>query len=250
MKLIIGDALQELKKLKDKSINLILIDPPYNIKKAKWDSWPTVEAYVEFMGNIFKELERVLKDNGSFYFFHNDFLQVAELQHWIRQNTRFKFNSFIMWDKGNFRALSWKNPGEDSKLRTWFNTCEYCLYYTFEDGTGLERIMLDMNSFKELRGYFEKIQKDLNLTKKAIIEEVGQCADHCFRWGSSQWDLPTEQTYNKLIDIFKIDKLDFFKPYEELKAEYEAKRLEYEAKRLEYEAERYTFNETKGKEKL
>ena len=43
---------------------------------------------------------------------------------WLSGNTKFPvFNSFI-WDKGDFRALSWKNPSENNKLRSWFNTCE------------------------------------------------------------------------------------------------------------------------------
>ena len=43
-----------------------------------------------------KECERLLKDNGSFYFWHNDMVQIAQLMEWIRQNTRFVFNSFCV----------------------------------------------------------------------------------------------------------------------------------------------------------
>ena len=124
--LIQGDCLEEMKEIPDKSIDLVLIDPPYNINKADWDKWKTVNAYVEFMGQVFLECQRVLRDNGSFYFFHNDFLQIVELQNYINKNTDFIFNSFITWDKGDFRALSWKNPSKKNNLRSWFNTCEYC----------------------------------------------------------------------------------------------------------------------------
>lgn len=77
-----GDCLEIMKQIPDKSVDLVLIDPPYNIKKAEWDTWKTVDEYVEFMGKAFIEIQRVLKDNGSFYFFHNDFLQIVELQNW------------------------------------------------------------------------------------------------------------------------------------------------------------------------
>ena len=83
IELYCGNCLEIMKTIPDKSINIVLIDPPYNIGKDKWDKWSTVELYVEFMSKVFKECERVLKDNGSFYFFHNDFLQMAELQNWI-----------------------------------------------------------------------------------------------------------------------------------------------------------------------
>ena len=222
--LIQGDCLEKMKEIPDKSINLVLIDPPYNINKADWDKWKTVDAYVEFMGQVFLECQRVLKDNGSFYFFHNDFLQIVELQNYINKNTDFIFNSFITWDKGDFRALSWKNPSEKNNLRSWFNTCEYCLYYTFKDGTGLNKIKTDMNNFKSLRDYFKYIQSKIGVNKKQILEKVGQKADHCFRHSSSQWDLPTKETYNELIDVFNIDKYESFRTYEELRQEYEEQR--------------------------
>ena len=234
-KLYHGDCLEKIKLLDDKSVDLIVIDPPYNIKKAKWDSWKTVDDYVKFMGKVFLQCQRVLKDNGSFYFFHNDFMQIVELQNWINKNTNFIFNSFIIWDKGDFRALSWKNPSEKNNLRSWFNTCEYCLYYTFQDETGLNKVMLDINNFKSLRDYFKYIQLETGLNKKQIIDKIGQRADHCFRHSSSQWDLPTEETYNELIKVFNIDKYEGFKTYEEL-------RQEYEKLRQEYESLRYTHN--------
>ena len=60
------DCLEGMKRIPDKSIDLIVTDPPYNIGKAKWDK---IDNYIEWMGTIFKECERILKDNGSFYFF-------------------------------------------------------------------------------------------------------------------------------------------------------------------------------------
>ena len=212
-----GDCLEKFKNIPDKSINLVLIDPPYNISKAEWDKWKTVDAYIEFMGQVFLECQRVLKDNGSFYFFHNDFLQIVELQNFINKNTNFIYNSFIIWDKGDFRAISWKNPSEKSNLRCWFNTCEYCLYYTFEDKT-------DMNNFKNLRQYFKEYQEALGMNKKQIIEKIGQRADHCFRWGSSQWRLPPKETYESLKKIPLLNNSFKIKEYEELRQEYEEQR--------------------------
>jgi len=37
MKLILGDCLEEMKKMPDKSVDLVLTDPPYGINKAEWD---------------------------------------------------------------------------------------------------------------------------------------------------------------------------------------------------------------------
>lgn len=214
-----GDCLEELKKIEDKSINLVLIDPPYNIGKDKrWDKWKTVNDYVEFMGKVFKECERVLKDNGSFYFFHNDFLQIVELQNWINKNTKFKFKSFIIWDKGDFRALSWKNPSEKSKLRSWFNTCEYCLYYTFQDDNDLEL-------YKPIRDYFKAERKKTNLSYKelnklmGVASNGGGMASNILTSYKKGWTFPTEEKY-KLLQTTGICQ----KPYEELRQEYEKQR--------------------------
>ena len=224
-KIICGDCLELMKEIDDKSIDLVCIDPPYNISIDKrWDKWKTVEKYVEFMGSVFLEIQRVLKDNGSLYFFHNDFLQIVELQNFLNKNTKFVFNSFITWDKGDFRALSWKNPNKNNNLRSWFNTCEYCLYYTFQDYSGLTTVMLDTNNFPTMRKYFKYLQEYIGVSKIEILKKVGQKADHCFRWKSTQWDMPTPETYQELIDKFNIDKWEGYKEYESLRQEYESLR--------------------------
>lgn len=243
-----GDCLEIMRGMADNSINLILIDPPYNISKATWDKWKTVADYVEFMGEVFKECERVLKPNGSFYFFHNDFLQIVELQNWLNKNSGFIFRQLLVWNKrfdgGRLKGYLDGHCAVNG-IRNYKQMCEYCLYYTFQDGSGLEKIKSDVNNFKPLRNYFESIQKELGVTKKTIIDKVGQSADHCFRWGSAQWDLPTEETYNKLIEVFEIDKLECFQTHEGLKKGYDGLRREYEALRQEYESLRYTFNNQK-----
>ena len=158
--LIQGDCLEKMKEIPDKSINLVLIDPPYNINKADWDKWKTVDAYVEFMGQVFLECQRVLKDNGSFYFFHNDFLQIVELQNYINKNTKFIFKQLLVWNK---RFKEARNKGfldgfcEVENLRNYQQMAEYCLFYTFQDETGLNNIMLDINNFKSLRDYFKML---------------------------------------------------------------------------------------------
>ena len=216
------DCLEGMKLIDDKSIDLIVTDPPYNIGKAKWDK---IDNYIEWMGTIFKECERILKDNGSFYFFHNDMPQIAQLMEWLRLNTKFVFNSFIIWDKGDFRALSWKNPSKRNNLRSWFNTCEYCLFYTFQDETGLTTEMLDTNNFPTLRRYFKDLQEFIGLGLTTINARLGhRRAEHCFYWKTTQWAMPTPETYQQLVDVFDIDKWEGFREYESLRQEYESLR--------------------------
>ncbi len=239
--IIEGDCLEVMKDIPDKSVDLVVTDPPYNISKAEWDKWKRKEDYIEWMGQIFKECERLLKDNGSFYFFHNDMMQIKNLMQWLEDNTKFVFKQFIVWNK-RFEGAS--NKGfldgfiEVGGLRNYQQMAEYCLYYTFQDETGLTTVMLDTNNFSTLRQYFKDFQEALGLNKSEIIERVGQSADHCFRWGSSQWDLPTLETYTELCKLFPINN-------EFIRREYEDLRREYEDLRREYEDLRYTFNNQK-----
>ena len=229
------DCLTKMKEFKDNSIDLVLIDPPYNIGKDKWDKWRSVEDYVEFMGKVFKEIERVLKPNGSFYFFHNDFLQIVELQNCININSNFIFKSFLIWNKrynGSPRKYYFDNVIAGNMNRNHRQLSEYCLFYTFQDDTGLSKIKLDVNNFSELRKYSKELQKHLNLSIKEINKIMGnRRAEHFFYHSTTQWELCTKEVYELLIENFNIDKWDKFKEYETL--------------RQEYEKERYTFNNQK-----
>lgn len=52
------DCLRGMKKIKDKSIDMILCDLPYGTTQNKWDS-------VIPLGRLWKEYHRIIKDNGA-----------------------------------------------------------------------------------------------------------------------------------------------------------------------------------------
>jgi site-specific DNA-methyltransferase (adenine-specific) len=43
----VGDAILWLKSLESESVDLIFADPPYNIKKAEWDTFESQQAYLK-----------------------------------------------------------------------------------------------------------------------------------------------------------------------------------------------------------
>ena len=61
-KLILGDCLEELKKISDKSVDIVLTDPPYGTTQCKWDSVIPFEP-------MWKQLKRIVKDNGCIALF-------------------------------------------------------------------------------------------------------------------------------------------------------------------------------------
>ena len=66
---ILGDCIEKLKELDDKSIDLIVTSPPYNIgiKYSKYEDKKPREQYLEWIYDIFSELKRVLKDDGNIF---------------------------------------------------------------------------------------------------------------------------------------------------------------------------------------
>lgn len=66
-KLYNEDVLTFFKMIKTSSVQLIFADPPYNIKKAEWDSFESQKEYVEWSMAWIKEAQRVLTIDGSLY---------------------------------------------------------------------------------------------------------------------------------------------------------------------------------------
>nr|WP_113757890.1 site-specific DNA-methyltransferase [Brevibacillus laterosporus] len=66
-KLYCGDSIEWLKSLESESVDLVFADPPYNIKKADWDTFESQEVYIEWSLQWIREASRVLKKTGSLY---------------------------------------------------------------------------------------------------------------------------------------------------------------------------------------
>ena len=98
--IFIEDAIKFLKKLPDSSVKLILIDPPYNLDLAEWD---TISNYMDWAKEWLKEAERVLTDSGNFVIFGGYQYQdvkkgdLLEIMHHLRHNSSLLFANLIIW---------------------------------------------------------------------------------------------------------------------------------------------------------
>ncbi|MBC7812245.1 MAG: site-specific DNA-methyltransferase [Burkholderiales bacterium] len=63
----IGDSEIWLRSLPDESVDLIFADPPYNLKKAEWDTFESQKQYVEWSLAWIEQASRVLKSTGTLY---------------------------------------------------------------------------------------------------------------------------------------------------------------------------------------
>ncbi len=125
-----GDCLKELKRIPDKSFDLIFADPPYNLQIGQkltrpdlsivsgvndnWDKFYSFEHYDKFCVDWLTECRRILKDNGSIWVigsYHNIFrlgYHLQNLNYWLLND--------VIWRKNNpmpnFRGTRFTNAHE------------------------------------------------------------------------------------------------------------------------------------------
>ncbi|MBE8578831.1 DNA-methyltransferase [Vibrio sp. OPT18] len=130
-KILCGDVLEEMKKIPEKSIDLVVTSPPYNLKNSsgngmkdgrggKWanaqlingyqthnDNMPHKE-YVEWQRACLTEMMRVVKDDGAIFYNHKWRVQKGLIQDRQDIVEGFPVRQIIIWQrKGGFNF----NPG-------------------------------------------------------------------------------------------------------------------------------------------
>jgi len=129
-KIVNGDCLLEIKKIPDKSFDLVFADPPYNMQigatlkrpdsskvngvNDKWDQFDSFKHYDDFCKSWLIECKRILKDNGSIWVigsYHNIFrlgYHLQNLNYWLLND--------VIWRKNNpmpnFRGTRFTNAHE------------------------------------------------------------------------------------------------------------------------------------------
>lgn len=96
----IMDCCDFLKDLPDESVQLICIDPPYNLELAGWDIY---DNYIEWAAKWLDEAYRVLSKNGNMVIFggiqfrdarSGDLIDIIQ---YVRHSTKFKLINTIIW---------------------------------------------------------------------------------------------------------------------------------------------------------
>jgi site-specific DNA-methyltransferase (adenine-specific) len=227
--------------LPDKSVQLIIADPPYFEVKGEFDFiWSSFDEYLKDVEKWAKECERLLADNGTLFWYGDD-KRIAYAQ--IIFDKYLSIINSLIWYKYNLRGGMFGSTGGDG-VRSFPICTERILMYSSEKvQTGLQRIKLDVENFKNLRNYFEELQKFIGLSLKKINDDLGhRRVEHAFYWKSTQWELPTPETYNELLEAYAIGSWSGFREYEDLRREYEDLRREYEDLRRPFDNV-YNLNE-------
>lgn len=102
---VIMDCSDLLARLPDKSVQLIVCDPPYNIQLAHWDSHTD---YLAWASHWLREAERVLADTGNFVLFGGLQFQgeagsgdLLTLISDMRKNSSMRLVNLIVWNYPN-----------------------------------------------------------------------------------------------------------------------------------------------------
>ena len=205
IRLIQGECIEEMQKLINEKtkVDLILTDPPYGtVKGLNLDGWKN--STTEWDNNIptdqmFKCCEKLLRVNGNLILFSQE-PYTSYLRQYKPENLPFLYPYY--WFKDHFaNSLSCKKAP-----------------VSYVEDLSVFRKKHDSDNTHPLRIYAQRLLKELDVTYKDIERRLGhRRAEHFFyRIGSSQFSLCTEETYNELINVYHIDELNCFKPYEEL----------------------------------
>ena len=123
-KLFQGNSIQWMSSLSTSSVDLVFADPPYNIKKADWDTFESQEKYIEWSIEWISQASRILRPNGSLYVC--GFSEIlADLKH--PASKFFKHCRWLIWHYKNKANL-----GSD-----WGRSHESIIHFRKSDGTKL-----------------------------------------------------------------------------------------------------------------
>lgn len=114
-----ADCLEFLDRVQDRSVNLAVIDPPYNMRKADWDTFASDKDFFDFTYRWIDALIPKLKENGSLYIFNTPFHSAYILHHVVRKGLNFQ--NWITWDK---------RDGMGGAKRRYSNGQETILFFT------------------------------------------------------------------------------------------------------------------------
>ena len=159
-KLIYNDIFKAIKKLEDKSVDMIFADPPYflsndgitcsggkmvSVNKGEWDRTLSIKEKHKFNKKWIKECYRVLKDNGTIWIsgtLHNIYSIGMALE-----EEGFKIINNITWQKTNPPPnLSCKTFTHSTETTLWARKDLKKVKYTFN-----YNIMKELNNNKQMK---------------------------------------------------------------------------------------------------
>jgi adenine-specific DNA-methyltransferase len=244
------ECLAHMRTMPDNSVDAIVTDPPYfGVKDDDWDNqWKSAAHFIEWIGELSEQWQRILKPNGSLYCFAS-----PQMSWGVEGELRKRFNVLcnVRWQKPPYSTKAEMFRKED--LRSYFTASETIIFAeqfgadnSAKGEAGYIAKCDDLRGFvfEPLRAYIAGEWERAGLTAKdANLATGSQMAGHYLT--QTQWTLPTADKYRQLQDYANKGSGEYIRTqYEDLRTQYEYLRREYEDLRREYEDLRRPFNVT------
>ena len=256
IKLYNDDCFNVFPKIKDKSIDLFILDLPYGQTACKWDILIDLDK-------MWTEIKRTMKPSAVICFFCTTkfgYSIIKSNEKWFKYDLIWKKSRKVGFLSANKRQLRQHEniyvfkeeqgtyhpqKTEGHKIRDWSKTKQvqnggyyredpksYKSNFSKDSDNGTrhptsiiehENVYVFNNDNHDdieikrnlkLRKYAEKVKEYINKPMKTIDKDIGnQGIHHFYSFKSSQFEMLTEKTYKKLIELYKIDKMEGFLKY-------------------------------------
>jgi DNA modification methylase len=215
-------------QLPDKSVQLIIADPPYFEVKGEFDFvWKSFDDYLKDVEKWAIECKRILADNGTLFWW-GDAKKIAYSQ--VIIDKHFNLLNNIVWKKNECQTLR----NEIAALRSFAPVTERLLMYDKgEDKSGNDRIFDDPDLFLPIKKYFDDWLEASGFNLSDAVDNIGSSCTHWFGFTlrqKTQFSFPTIEKWKKMEELYPHSQ-----SYEELRQSYEELRQSYEELRRPFE---------------
>lgn len=193
-----NDCFNIFPKIKNKTIDLFLLDLPYGQTAMEWDVMIDLDK-------MWVEIKRMMKPDAIIIFFTTTkfgYTLINSNPKWFRYD--------LVWEKSN--SVGWLNA-KKMPLK------KHELIYIFDH----KEHDIEIVKNTKLREYSKKCFEYMGKTKKELLKEIGQGIDHFLRFNSSQFSLPIKKNYEKL----NIENMEDYLTYEKMKEMEEVSKKKY-----------------------
>lgn len=184
-----------MKRIPDKSIDMVLCDLPYGVTDNSWDVIISTES-------LFKEYRRICKQNANIVLF----CQQPFTTKLITGTFKTEFSHMLIWVKDT------KTRSKSSKNVPMAQYEEAVIFRINKCG--------NKERHKELRDYFIQELKMSGMSVLQIADAIGNKAAHHFFRYSSDFRIPTQEVYRRLQKVTGL----FNRHYEDVRKNFDDER--------------------------
>lgn len=196
MAIILGDCLTKLKDIKDESVDMVYLDPPFytqttqslknrdNTKEYSFsDKWNSIEEYRKYIEDRLKECHRILKKTGSI-FLHCD--------KWASHHLRIALDNTFGYD--NFQSeIIWQYKRWSNSKKGLLNNHQTIYFYSKTDDFKFNPIYTDYSLSTNIDQILQDRKRDKNGKAVYKRDENGEIIVGKAKKGvplSDVWEIP------------------------------------------------------------